>query len=327
MASEAPSVVVLLPVFNDWSSLSLLIPRVASHLSQATSRFAILIVDDCSTNEASLPPEEATAAADWVRVVRLRRNLGHQRAIAIGLSYIDEHVDCDAVIIMDADGEDRPEDLGPLLRRFRDERAGRIVFAERRRRAERPLFAVLYRCYQLLHRVLTGASVRVGNFSVVPRRQVSSLVVVSELWVHFAAAAVRSRQPLCMVGTERGRRLDGRSQMDFVSLVVHGLSAISVYSDVVYTRLIMAAAGLMAVALAAMAAVTGVRLFTTMAVPGWATFSLGLLLIVLLQAVIFIVSLTFLMLGTRQHSTIVPLRDYSYYVDEVLPRTGSASPP
>jgi polyisoprenyl-phosphate glycosyltransferase len=327
MADIAPSVVVLLPVFNDWRSLSLLLPKVAAELEKATSGFGILIVDDSSTIEPThLPTGQTAAGASWVRVLRLRRNLGHQRAIAVGLSYIDEHLPCDAVIVMDADGEDRPEDLVSLLHRFQKESGTKIVFAERRRRAEGMVFAAFYRIYQLLHRILTGGSVRVGNFSVVPRRQVASLVVVSELWIHFAAAAVRSRQSMCMVPAERGRRLDGRSHMGFVALVVHGLSAISVYSDVVFTRLVMGASALAAAALAAMATVVGVRLLTTLAVPGWATFSVGLLLIVLLQSVMFVIALTVLMLGSRQHATVVPRRDYSYYIGDVLPHLASPEP-
>jgi len=327
MPDERPSVVVLLPVFDDWRALSMLLPQVAAHLAATTSTFGILIVDDCSTTEPThLPTEQTAAGAAWVRVLRLRRNLGHQRAIAVGLSYIDEHLPCDAVIVMDADGEDRPEDLASLLHRFQQEGGTKIVFAERRRRAEGLVFAVFYRCYQLLHRILTGGSVRVGNFSVVPRRQVSSLVVVSELWIHFAAAAVRSRQPRCMVPAQRGRRLDGRSHMGFVSLVVHGLSAISVYSDVVFTRLVMGASALAVAALAAMATVVGVRLLTTLAVPGWATFSVGLLLIVLLQSVMFVIALTVLMLGSRQHATAVPRRDYGYYIGDVLPPLVSPQP-
>ena len=327
MADEMPSVVVLLPVFNDWPALSLLLPRVASHLASATSQFGILIVDDCSTvDPGESAPEHTARGADWVRIVRLRRNLGHQRAIAVGLSYIDEHVPCDAVIVMDADGEDRPDDLPSLLSQFQREGRGKIVFAARRRRAEGLLFVVFYRLYQIFHRILTGGGVRIGNFSVIPRRQVSSLVTVSALWIHYAAAAVRSRQPMCLVPTERGRRLDGRTHMDFVSLVVHGLSAISVYSDVVFTRLVMAASALTAVSLAAMAAVLGVRLLTTLAIPGWATYSTGLLLIVLLQSVMFVVSLTFLMLGSRHHATVLPCRDYKYYVADVRPRATSAQP-
>lgn len=327
MSKAGPSVVVLLPVLNDWHALSLLLPHVASHLAADTSHFGILIVDDCSTVESSeLSPEHHAPGAEWVRVVHLRRNLGHQRAIAVGLSYIDEHVPCDAVIVMDADGEDRPDDLPSLVRRFEQEGRTRMVFAERRRRAEGPVFVVGYHLYRLLHRILTGGTIRVGNFSVIPRRQVSSLVTVSSLWIHYAAAAVRSRQPMCMVPTARGRRLDGRTHMDFVSLVVHGLSAISVYSDLVFTRLVVAASVLTAASLAAMAAVLGVRLLTTLAIPGWATYSTGLLLVILLQSVMFVVSLTFLMLGSRHHATVLPCRDYRYYVADVRPLATSVQP-
>ena len=118
MADEMPSVVVLLPVFNDWQALSLLLPRVASYLAAATSQFGILIVDDRSTVDPGSLQEHTARGADWVRVLRLRRNLGHQRAFAVALSYIDEHVPCDAVIVMDADGEDRPDDLPSLLSQF-----------------------------------------------------------------------------------------------------------------------------------------------------------------------------------------------------------------
>ena len=79
-----------------------------------------------------------------------------------------------------------------------------------------------------------------GNFSVIPRERLASLVVVSELWNHYAAAAMRSRQPFCTIPTRRAERLDGESKMNFVGLVVHGLSAISVYSDIVGVRLLIA---------------------------------------------------------------------------------------
>ena len=98
---------------------------------------------------------------------------------------------------------------------------------------------MFYAMFKLLHRVLTGKGVRVGNFSVMPRRRLSSLVVVAEIWNHYAAAVFRSRQPHCMIPTHRSRRLCGSSSMNFVSLVTHGLSAISVYSDVVGVRLLV----------------------------------------------------------------------------------------
>ena len=154
------------------------------------------MIDDGSTEAAPLGfaagPHQALTS---VGVLRLRRNLGHQRAIAIGLAYIERNVPCDAVILMDADGEDSPADIPRLVDQFRSEQGANIVFAERRKRAERPLFRVLYHAYRALHRALTGYDVRVGNFSVIPRTRLGGLVVVSELWNHYAAAVFRSRQP------------------------------------------------------------------------------------------------------------------------------------
>ena len=71
----------------------------------------------------------------------------------------------------------------------------KIVFAERAKRSESLAFRVFYGLYKLVHRVLTGQGVRVGNFSVIPRARLASLVVVSEMWNHYAAAAFASRQP------------------------------------------------------------------------------------------------------------------------------------
>jgi hypothetical protein len=66
--------------------------------------------------------------------LRLRRNLVHQRTIAIGLAHIGEYEARD-VVVMDSDGEDDPRDVPRLVARMQEER-GRSVFAERTRRSE-----------------------------------------------------------------------------------------------------------------------------------------------------------------------------------------------
>ena len=64
-------------------------------------------------------------------MLQLRRNLGHQRAIAVGLAYAEEHDPCDVVVIMDGDGEDDPKDVPRLLACCRQAGGREIVFAER----------------------------------------------------------------------------------------------------------------------------------------------------------------------------------------------------
>jgi hypothetical protein len=69
---------------------------------------------------------------------------------------------------MDADGEDTPAGAIELVRSFCDEGGKNAIFAERSRRVESIVFRTFYRIYKSLHRVLTGLSVRVGNFNILP---------------------------------------------------------------------------------------------------------------------------------------------------------------
>jgi hypothetical protein len=249
-----------------------------------------------------------------IQVLELRRNLGHQRAIAVGLSFVEQDRPGRLVVVMDGDGEDDPVDVPRLVAASRADGGRAIVFAERAKRSESLKFRTFYVLYKLLHRLLTGERVRVGNFSAIPPRRLESLVVVSELWNHYAAAAFKSRQPVLLVPTRRAKRLDGRSSMNFISLVVHGLSAISVYSEVVGVRLLVMSLVLIGLIVGGLLTTIGIRLATDLAIPGWATTAAGLLMVLLLQAVMMTFVLSFVILGGRQGPSFLPRRDAEFHV-------------
>src|SRR6266852_3108226 len=102
-------------------------------------------------------------------------------------------------------------------------------------------------------------------------------MVVSELWNHYAAAVFRARILHASLPLPRGTRMAGRSQMIFVSLLVHGLGAISVFSDIVGARLLALTAFGMVMAVLLIGVAAGVRWFTDLAIPGWATYVTGIL--------------------------------------------------
>ena len=88
--ADAAPFVIALPLFNDWTAVTQLLPRVDDVLKAHGIRASVLVVDDGSTEE--VPPgfaAGANRAISSVGILRLRRNLGHQRAIAIGLAYIE----------------------------------------------------------------------------------------------------------------------------------------------------------------------------------------------------------------------------------------------
>jgi polyisoprenyl-phosphate glycosyltransferase len=316
--NDGATPLILIPVFNDWVALARLLAKLDSVLSAHHIKAGVLVVDDGSTFEPDeLRVQTQFAALDRIDVLTLRRNLGHQRAIAIGLAYVEDCLKSGPVVVMDGDGEDDPADVPRLLARLHEAGGRQIVFAERARRSESMAFQAFYALYKVIHWLLTGTGVRIGNFSAVPRRRLASLVAVAELWNHYAAAVVRSRQPYCMVPTERAQRLCGHSTMNFVALVTHGLSAISVHADVAGVRLLVLSGVLALLTLAGIVAAVIVRLATNLAVPGWATYTVGILMVLLVQAMLAAFVFSFVILGARHGSTFLPRRDYSYFIGTV----------
>jgi polyisoprenyl-phosphate glycosyltransferase len=115
-------------------------------------------------------------------VLRLAMNLGHRRPIAAGLSRIaKKRDDIDAVVVMDSDGEDRPEDVMRLCA-ANEGHPDAVTFAGRASRTESYAFRGGYRIYKVLFRPLTGRSINFGNFSLLPMPVVRRLVFMPELW-------------------------------------------------------------------------------------------------------------------------------------------------
>jgi len=315
MVERRASLVILIPNFNDWESLRLLLPQLDQAVQGLEHQVSVLIVDDASTEPAPHDwPGQNFSALDSVEVLHLRSNQGHQRAIALGLYHVHEFTDVEAVIVMDGDGEDRPEDVPELLRAYVAEEGREVVFAARTRRMESLGFRLCYRAYRLIHHAMTGVVVQVGNFSVVPRPAMSRLMAVPDLWNHYAASVYRARLPRTLVPLPRGRRLAGESKMNFVSLLIHGLSAMSVFSDQVSARLLTAAVGFAIVATGLMGVTAGIRWFTDLAIPGWATFTVGLLLVLVVQSLSFATLFAFLIASRRSSLNFLLTRDAPYFI-------------
>ena len=308
------TVTILTPIYNDWAALSTLIAALDRELASRNRTATLLVVDDGSSQPLPEIGSFKVSALTAIEVLHLRRNLGHQRAIAIGLAFLEAQAATDAVVVMDGDGEDRPEDVNRLVDKLEAENFSCVVFAERTRRSEGTVFATLYWAYRFVHLVLTGERVRVGNFSVLPRVLLRRLVAVSALWNHYAAAVFHARIPFTTIPTIRGSRYAGASQMNFVGLVTHGLSAMSVFGDRIGVRLLIASSALTAVVIALLIGLLAWRTVASVPVPDWAV-SAGIastFLLFLLLATSF--GFVFLILSGRGNSGFLPFREFTDYV-------------
>jgi glycosyltransferase involved in cell wall biosynthesis len=323
-----PLVTVVLPFFDDAASARLLVERLEAEVARIPGRFQVLFVDDGSRDAEVAALPGPTRFLPRVDVLRLRRNLGHQGAIAIGLAAVaaapsaagspGPWVRPDFVVVMDADGEDDPATLPALLAPALAGTGEAAVFAGRLKRHDSIGFLAGYRSFRALHRLLVGEDIAVGNFSVLPAPVLDRVVGVAEIWRHYAAGVLHARIPVTIVPLERGRRLAGRSKMNLPALVLHGISALSVWSDVVAARLLIAVGGLFAMVVAASAGRVGIRLLAGAPLSELVS---GLVdgLPMLLVIGILCLLLALFVLGSRNASTVMPHRDWR---DFVLPDRG-----
>ena len=303
-----------IPVYDDWSAVGRLLEALDGVAAGMADEVHVLLVDDGSSEPPPTKLAFTPRALRGVRVLPLRRNLGHQRAIALGLTHLYAERKARAVVVMDADGEDAPGDVPKLLAELARTGETKAVFAARARRSEGLRFWLGYQAYKLLHRALTGRRVEVGNFSVLPWSLLERLVGVSEIWNHYAAAVYKARFPLVQVSVPRAQRLAGRSKMNFVALVTHGLSAISVYGDTVGVRLLCFAAGLIGLALAGLGAALALELASPDALPAWVTSLTGLLGVLLVGLLGVLTLAVLFLLQSRERYSFLPLRDYRHYL-------------
>ncbi|VTU15127.1 glycosyltransferase [Variovorax sp. RA8] len=270
--------VVVTPVFEDSEASTRLFHELFDAFGEQVH---VVAVDDGSVRQpVDIRQLEAIGLSGTV--IRLRRNVGHQRAIAVGLGYAAEHLaEVQRVVVMDSDGEDLPASIPELLRTLEPDEID-VVVAQRRTRVETLRFKLFYAVYRRLFKLLTGRSISFGNFMALKPNAVKRLAAMQELWTHVASCVLGSRLRIATCALDRGPRYAGQSKMNFVGLTLHGFRGIMVFAEDVLVRVGIAAAllGTLTI-LGGLASV--VLKVSGYATPGWFSVALGILLLVFLQ--------------------------------------------
>lgn len=303
--------VVVMPVYEDLEASSKLFLEIAR--TQGLETY-IVAVDDGSVRQPLDVSAIRAAALDGV-VIKLRRNVGHQRAIAIGLSYVAEHFGDDVTVIaMDSDGEDMPESITELVSAL-DSPEVDVVVASRRSRVESLKFKAFYIVYKMLFSLLSGRRISFGNFMAAKMPAVRRLAAMQELWTHVAAAVLGSKLRVQTCSLDRGARYAGRSKMNFVGLALHGFRALMVFAEDVLVRV-----GIACTLVAALSVLGGVFAMLLKALgfatPGWFSLAFGILLLVFLQTAAL--TLIILMLsGMIRSGGVLVAGSYREFVEEI----------
>ena len=242
----------------------------------------LVIVDDGSVSRPLTAREFAITNIRGV-IVRLKRNLGHQAAIAVGIDYAVQNYDFDKLVIMDSDGEDQPSDIRKLLDTLEQNKSETdIVVATRKSRNETFRFKIFYSVYQIFFRMLVGRSISFGNFMVLTKKAATRMAASQETPLHVAAAALNSKLLIHKLPLDRGTRYAGKSKMNLVNLVLHGIRSIMVFSDEVIVRITLMCFAVAAGVFAGLMVMIAMKVAGA-TIPGWYSTGSGLLMLLLFQ--------------------------------------------
>lgn len=243
-----------------------------------------VLVDDTGGFD---PEIDDLRAYDDVTVIAPPFNLGHQRAIVFGLRLIEPEIDdADFVVTMDADGEDRPEDLPDLLAPLLETDDRRcLCVARRTERSESFRFRVMYFFFRILFRTLTGVTVRNGNFAAYRGWLARRMLRHPYFDLCYSSTLVSFDFPVTPVPIPRGTRYAGRSRMNLFRLIMHGVRMLTPFTDRIAVRALTAFTAILGTGVVLSVAVIATRVFTSAAIPGWTTTTLIGILVLSLNAV------------------------------------------
>jgi len=220
-------VVILIPVYNDWQSVSKLIDEINNLSVSSEFQISVIIVNDASNHDRQ-EENKNLENINSIKILNMKTNQGHARCIATGLKYINEKEDFDYVIPMDGDGEDRPEEIIEFLNKIKISKNEPIV-AERVKRSENLIFKICYQVHKLITLTFTGKYIKFGNFTCLPKTTVQKLINEKSTWNSYSGSLKKVENNLLSIPSTRGTRYFGPSKMSFYNLIKHSLSIISVF--------------------------------------------------------------------------------------------------
>ena len=225
---------ILIPVYNDWESLIKLLDEINKVIADIkNAEFDCMVVNDAST--IKIPQIQVPQNIKKIEIFNMKKNRGHARSNAFGIRHLSKKKDFDHLIVMDGDGEDRPEEIKYLVNKASDNPDVSVV-AKRVKRSEGPFFQLLYEIHKLIAVIFTGRNINFGNYTCLTKKDVITLSQQESLWSSFSGTVKKSIIKLNTINSTRGLRYYGPSKMSLFNLGIHSFSIIAVFKSQVFLR-------------------------------------------------------------------------------------------
>lgn len=257
------------PVFNEENGILEFLNSVDESLSVVEQQLEIsfILVDDGSSDQSvEMALKWSPSRIKHLHILKLSRNFGHASAVT---ALFHEASAYDAMILLDADMQDRPELLPKLISEWRS--GFQSVRVVRGKRFEGFIFAVLSKIFYNVFGKVSGLRSGVGNFGLYDRKVVAAILTYPERVRYVPGIITLTGFRTSYVEVDRSARLHGESRVGYRGLIRLAMTAIFSFSTLPIQ--LMAAAGF---AFSFVAAIGGVmiiclKLFSDLAIPGWAS--------------------------------------------------------
>ena len=220
----------LLPLYNDWKSVLKLIENINEQIRITKNKADIFIVDDCSINEEKLNIDKFSNIKS-LKIIKLKENLGSQKAIAVGLKYLESQKKDSIITVMDSDGEDDFTKINKMVN-LANENRSLVVVSCRTKRGEGLIFSVLYNFHKLLTFIFTLQWINFGNYSSFHSLNISKILKNNYAWLAYSSAVIRNCK-IKKVYASRKKRFFGKSKLTSFGLFIHSLRVNLVFFKII----------------------------------------------------------------------------------------------
>ena len=218
---------VIIPIYNESLNIHLLHERLTKVVSNLAKTYELIFINDGSKDDSLELVKKLSLKDAHVKFIDLSRNFGHQIAVSAGLDYCKGQT----VVIIDADLQDPPDLLEPMLQKLKE--GYQVVYAKRRARAGEGYMkkwtAKMF--YRLLSKITSfPIPVDTGDFRIMDRRVVDGLCQMKEnhkflrgqiAWIGFNQTYVEYDR------AERNAGVTGYSYKKMINLALNGITAFS----------------------------------------------------------------------------------------------------
>lgn len=218
---------IVIPFYNTRDTFDLLYQRIKESLQGNGLSFEMICVDDGSPQRDYEIIQKTAKQDERIKLIKLSRNFGQQTAITAGIEYAQG----DWIVVMDADLQDRPEEIPRLLAKANE--GFPIVYARRVSRHDSRLKKVYSLLFHRVFKILTGIRTdnTVGNFGIYHRKVIDAFLGMKESFRGFGLLVAWMDFKHAYIDVDHQERTIGKTSYSFSKGFLLALNAFIAFSD------------------------------------------------------------------------------------------------